>query len=160
MAEAAPTGEGGDLRDVLKPERILCHARLSSKKQLLQALAELLSADLPGMAPSAVLNSLVERERVSNTGLGNGVALPHGRMGNLDQPLAAFIHLSRGIDYDAPDGKQVDLVLAMAVPEATGGHQLECLSRLGELLRDVQFSARLRHQVRAEQFYALLTDAA
>lgn len=163
MIETAPH-DGGDspaatLPEMLKPERILCGARLSSKKKLLQTLADLLSAEQRGLDPNAVLNSLQARERLSNTGLGNGIALPHGRLAGLNQPLAAFIHLSRGIDYDAPDGKPVDLVFAMVVPENAKERSLECLPRLGELLRDVKFSARLRNQARAERIYTVLTEA-
>ena len=162
MAETASNDSGArqvELPQVLRPERILCGIQLNSKKQLLQALAQLLSVDQADLDPNSVLNCLLERERVSNTGLGNGVALPHGRLAYLDQPLAAFIRMSRGIDYGASDGKPVDLLFAMVVPEHTQSHHLECLSRVGELLRDVKFSARLRNLVRPERIYTVLTEA-
>lgn len=163
MIEAAPHNSGASpettLPEMLKPERIMCGVRLSSKKKLLQTLADLLSAEQRGLDPNAVLNSLLVRERLSNTGLGNGVALPHGRLAGLNQPLAAFIHMSKGVDYDASDGKPVDLVFAMVVPENAKERFLECLPCLGELLRDVKFSAQLRNQVRAEHIYTVLTEA-
>ena len=141
----------------LKPDRVRCEVPLGSKKQLLEALVELLITDSPDMDPNSVLNCMYARERVGSTGLCNGVALPHGRLANQEHPVAAFIQLTKGIDYDAPDGLQVDLAFAMVIPAETNGEHRACLSRFGDKLRDVDFSARLRGIKDPAHIYTLLT---
>ncbi len=141
----------------LKPDRVRCEVPLSSKKQLLEALVKLLITDNPGMDPNAVLNCMYARERVSSTGLCNGVALPHGQLPNQEHPVAAFIQLTKGINYDAPDGRQVDLAFAMVIPTEANGEYQVCLSGFGDKLRNADFSAQLRSIKDPAHIYTLLT---
>ena len=146
-----------EISDILTRERILCNVDLSSKKAALETLAGLIADAGNGVTGQEVLNSLFSRERLGGTGLGNGIALPHGRLKNSLSTTAAFIKLKRGVDYDASDRKPVDLIFALLVPEHSTEEHLQILARLAELFHKPEFLARLRRQKSSETIYELLT---
>jgi len=129
----------------IDPQRILCGAEVSSKKRSLEVLGGLFSTTDPTLKQEIVFDALLERERLGSTGLGRGIALPHARMAQITRAVGAFIHTTKGIDFDAIDGEPVDLAFAMLVPaEATDEH-LQLLSRLASLFGDTPFCDQLRH---------------
>jgi len=129
---------------LLNPARVACHQDSSSKKRSLELLSHLLSTALPAYSEGELFDSLVGRERLGSTGLGHGVALPHGRISGLEEPIAAFLTLKGGIDYDAIDQQPVDLLFALLVPEESTDEHLRILARLAAMFSDAELCARLR----------------
>jgi PTS system nitrogen regulatory IIA component len=143
--------------ELLTAERIACQEECSSKKRSLDRLGKLLADALPDFTDGEIFDSLIGRERLGSTGLGNGVALPHGRVQGLKQPIAALLVLSTGIDFDAIDGKPVDLLFALLVPEESTDEHLQILARLAEMFSDKKFCSELRHASSSEQCHKLIS---
>jgi PTS system nitrogen regulatory IIA component len=144
--------------ELLSPERIACQRACSSKKRSLELLSKLLADALPEFTDGEIFDSLIGRERLGSTGLGNGVALPHGRINGLREPMAALVVLSDGIDFDAIDSKPVDLLFALLVPQESTDEHLKILARLAEMFSDKQFCSELRHCENNEQCYKLIEN--
>jgi PTS system nitrogen regulatory IIA component len=146
------------LIDLLAPARVVAGVNLSSKKRLLEQLSALLAEDAGAEIERRVFDSLCTREKLGSTGLGHGVAIPHGRTSALPGAVGAFLRLSEPIDFGALDGKPVDLVFALAVPEHFSHQHLLLLSQLAEMFSDADFCARLRAAPDSATLYALLAD--
>jgi len=136
--------------DFLNSDRIRCGARLTSKKRVIELMSSLLSSGVPGLTQARVYNALLERERLGSTGLGHGVAIPHGRMDSIDAACGAFIQLESGVDFDAIDNRRVDLVFGLIVPQQATEQHLQLLAQLASLFSDEQFCARLREECSPE----------
>ena len=147
-----------EISDILARERVLCNANLSSKKAVLETLSGLIAGGDTSMTEQDVFNSLLSRERLGGTGLGNGIALPHGRLKNSFSTTAAFIKLTRGVDYDASDRKPVDLIFGLLVPEHSTDEHLRTLAQLAEMFDGPDFLEQLRRAKSSETIYQLLTD--
>ena len=145
-----------EISDILTRERILCNVDLSSKKAVLETLSGLIAGADNSATEQEVFNSLLTRERLGGTGLGKGIALPHGRLKNSFSTTAAFIKLKRGVDYDAPDRQPVDLIFALLVPEHSTDEHLRILAQLAEMFDRPDFPARLRRERSSEEIYELL----
>lgn len=145
-----------EISDILARERVLCNIDLSSKKAALEALSGLIAGADNGVTEQDVFNSLLSRERLGGTGLGNGIALPHGRLKNSFSTTAAFIKLKRGVDYDASDRQPVDLIFALLVPEDSTEEHLRILAQLAEMFDKADFLARLRRGKSSDAIYELL----
>lgn len=120
---------------LLPPANVLPDLAASSKKRLFEQVG-LLFENQHGVARGAVFESLFARERLGSTGLGQGVAIPHGRIKGLKEALGAFVRLSQPVAFDAPDGKPVNLVFALLVPEHATEKHLEILSELAQMFSD------------------------
>ena len=145
------------ISEILTSHRILCNVDLSSKKAVLETLSGLIAGTGSGLTGQEVFNSLLSRERLGGTGLGNGIALPHGRLKNGLSTIAAFIQLKQGVDYDAFDRQPVDLIFALLVPEQSTEEHLQVLAQLAEMFNKPEFLARLRREESNETIYNLLT---
>ena len=132
--------------ELLSPERVRCHERVASKKRALERAAELLSPAVPGMTRVEIFDALNARERLGSTGLGHGMALPHGRVAGVKSPTAACLTLDQPIDYDAPDRQRVDILFALLVPRACNDEHLRILSSLAEMFNDETLRNALREQ--------------
>ena len=130
--------------DFITETRIARALELSSKKRLLEALAQLLASEHPGLSPDTVFERLLERERLGSTGLGHGIALPHARVREVKEALGAFVTTAEGVDYDAMDGEAVDLAFALLVPEDATEEHLQLLAQLAGLFSDPKVRKRLR----------------
>jgi len=139
-------------------ERIGCCLEIASKKRILQHLGELLASGQPGLAPDAVFDRLLERERLGSTGLGHGIALPHARMPHVQQAVGAFIRLREGVDFDAVDDRPVDLAFALLVPQEATEEHLQLLARLATLFNDERFCEQLRQAQNTEQLLASIQE--
>ena len=118
-----------DLSDLIQPGAIIPALKASSKKQLLQILSEK-AAELTGLPEREVFETILQRERLGSTGVGNGVAIPHGRHASVKKAVGAFIRTQEPVAFDAPDGKPVSLLFILLVPENATGEHLEVLSQL------------------------------
>jgi PTS system nitrogen regulatory IIA component len=144
------------ISDLLTPDAVVPVLRATSKKQALQELARL-AAQSTGLAERAIFDVLLERERLGTTGVGRGIAIPHGKMKGLDRIHGMFARLEISIDYDAIDGDKVDLVFLLLAPEGAGADHLKALARVSRLLRDPAVCAKLRAAKDARALYAVLT---
>lgn len=140
-----------NVRELLTADRIACKGQASSKKRALEQISQLLSSAVPDLSSEAVFDSLVGRERLGSTGLGSGVAIPHGRTAATDTAIAAFIHLDQGIDFDAIDGDPVDILFALLVPDHYTDEHLEILASLAESFSNPGFCDQLRSCETPEQ---------
>jgi PTS system nitrogen regulatory IIA component len=145
-----------NISDLLVPEAVVAALKAQSKKQLLQELAAR-THGLTALPERRVFETLIERERLGTTGVGSGIAIPHGRMGEVTAITGLFARLDAPIDYDAVDSQPVDLVFMLLAPENAGADHLKALARVSRLLRDKQVCEKLRAAASAEALYAILT---
>jgi PTS system nitrogen regulatory IIA component len=146
-----------DIADLLSLEGVLPRLKAASKKQLLQELAQH-AATLSGLDERQIFEVLLERERLGTTGVGRGIAIPHGKFAKLERLIGVFARLEQPIGFDAVDDKPVDLVFLLLAPESAGADHLKALARISRLLRDETVCAKLRGSESREALYALLTD--
>ena len=146
-----------DLAKVIPVERVTVHQSASSKKRLLEQMAKLLAGPGDVLNCNAVAQTLIERERLGSTGIGHGVALPHGRVTGLDAPLGAFATLDSAVDFDAIDGQPVDLVFGLLVPSEATDEHLRILARLAAMFNDAGLRDALRKAGSREAVFDLLT---
>jgi len=143
------------LTDLVGPNAIIPALRVNSKKQLLQELAAK-AAELCGQGERTILETLQQRERLGSTGVGDGVAIPHGKLPKLTKLFGLFARLERGVDFEALDSQPVDLVFLLLAPEAAGADHLKALARVARLLREPDVVRKLRDSRDAEALYAVL----
>lgn len=146
------------LLDLLSPARVRANVPVSGKKRLLEQLSSLLAAGADGEGERGIFDSLCGRERLGSTGLGHGVAIPHGRSARLANACGAFLRLSEPVDFNSPDGQPVDLVFALVVPEHFAQQHLMLLANLAEMFGEEGFRQRLRQAPDSAALYALLGD--
>src|SRR5580658_5563620 len=148
-----------EIEDLLSsPAQVLPRLKASSKKQALQELARR-AGELTGVHERAIFDVLVERERLGTTGVGNGIAIPHGKLASLTRIYGLFARLEKPIDFDSIDEQPVDLIFLLLAPESAGADHLKALARISRLLRDKATCEKLRGTDSAEGLYALLTDS-
>jgi len=140
---------------ILPAEQVLVAVDATSKKRAFEE-AGLLFEALHGLNRALVTDSLFARERLGSTGLGHGVAIPHGRIKGLKQPLAAVFQLAQPIGFDAPDEQPVSLLIFLLVPEASTQKHLEILSEIAELLSDGGLRERMKFSLDATALHQLI----
>lgn len=143
--------------DLITPHAILQNLKAGNKKQALQELARKAS-ELTGQHERAIFDVLLERERLGTTGVGHGIAIPHGKLSSLDRVHGVFARLERPIDFDAIDEQPVDLIFLLLAPEQAGADHLKALARVSRLLRDQSMCEKLRGAESGDAIYALLTQ--
>ena len=146
-----------EITDLLTPDAVIANFKVTSKKQALQELAKQ-AAELTGLHERAILDVLVEREKLGTTGVGNGIAIPHGKLPALDGLHGIFARLDTPVDFQAIDEQPVDLIFLLLAPESAGADHLKALARISRLLRDEGVCEKLRGTDQDEALYALLTD--
>ena len=147
-----------EINDLLVPEGVVADLKATSKKQALQDLAKR-AAEVSGLHVRAIFDVLMERERLGTTGVGNGIAIPHGKLPNLERLHGLFARLENPIDFQAIDERPVDLIFVLLAPETAGADHLKALARISRLLRDQTVCEKLRGTDNAEALYAILTAA-
>ena len=144
------------LSSILPVAQVLVGVEATSKKRAFEE-AGLLFENLHDLSRALVTDSLFARERLGSTGLGHGVAIPHGRIKGLKSPMAAVFQLAQPIGFDAPDEQPVNLLIFLLVPEAATQKHLEILSEIAELLSDADMRQRLTSTTDAVDLHSLLT---
>ena len=145
------------ISEILAPERVACGIDCRSKKAALETVSELIAGADDGLKAGEVFDSLFARERLGSTGLGEGVALPHGRRRSGARTIGAFVRLQSPVDFDAIDRRPVDLLFALLVPEACTNEHLQILAKLAERFSDQDFLAKVRAAASSAEIYELLT---
>jgi PTS system nitrogen regulatory IIA component len=143
------------LNDLVAPNAIIPALKVNSKKQAIQELAAR-AAELTGESERTIFEILQQREKLGSTGVGNGIAIPHGKLPKLDKLFGLFARLERPVDFEALDGQPVDLVFLLLAPEAAGADHLKALARVARLLRDPEVARKLRDCRGTEALYAVL----
>lgn len=148
-----------DLGDLISPDDVIPAIRSSSKRQLLQDLAERASAKT-GISGRQIFDTLLQRERLGSTGVGNGIAIPHGKLAELKHITGVFARLDKPIDFEALDDQPVDIVFLLLAPEGAGADHLKALARIARVMREPETIEKLRNSADAAAIYALLTETA
>ena len=143
--------------DLIVPEAILPVLKVNTKKQALQELSER-AADVSGLVAREVFDALLQRERLGSTGIGNGIAIPHGKLAKATSIFGIFARLDKPIDFGALDGAPVDLFFLLIAPDSVGADHLKALARVARVLRDPGVTAKLRATRDAAGLYAILTQ--
>ncbi|NLR98747.1 PTS IIA-like nitrogen-regulatory protein PtsN [Rhizobium sp. AC27/96] len=145
------------LADLLHQDAIIPALRANSKKQLLQELAAKASK-LTGLPEREIFDVVLQRERLGSTGVGNGIAIPHGKLASIKSIAGIFARLEAPVDFEALDDQPVDLVFLLLAPEGAGADHLKALSRIARVLRDQDLVAKLRATDSASAIYAFLNE--
>ena len=146
-----------EIVDLLAANAVLPRLRPTNKKQMLQELARR-AAEITGEPERAIFDVVLERERLGTTGVGAGIAIPHGKLPGLRRLYGVFARLETPIDYEAVDGQPVDLIFLLLAPNGAGADHLKALARVSRLLRDRGVCDKLRGSDSGEAIYALLTE--
>jgi nitrogen PTS system EIIA component len=141
----------------LTPDCVIPSLKAGSKKQVLQELARK-AADLTGQDESVIFDVLLERERLGTTGIGHGIAIPHGKIPALDRVYGVFARLERPIDFDSIDEQPVDLVFLLLAPSDCGADHLKALAKVSRLLRDRMLCEKMRGSTGADAIFALMNQ--
>ena len=145
------------LTEILSAERVVSGTAVTSKKKALEELSNLLASGAANLGSHEVFNSLTSREKLGSTGLGHGVAIPHGRVAGVDRSVGAFMRLKHPVDYDSHDGNPVDLIFGLLVPQTATEAHLQQLAAVAEMFSDDAFCAKLRGAQDNASLYALLS---
>jgi nitrogen PTS system EIIA component len=148
-----------DLSDLIRPEAILPSLKANSKKQALQAIAEKAAA-MTGVQEKDIFETLVKREKLGSTGVGGGIAIPHGKLKGLDSIFGLFARMPKPIDFEALDDHPVDLIFLLLAPEGAGADHLKALARVARLFREPGVVVKLRGSSDTSALFAVLTEGA
>jgi PTS system nitrogen regulatory IIA component len=148
-----------EIAELLDTESVIARLPATSKKQALQELAKR-AAQITGLHERTIFDVLLERERLGTTGVGNGIAIPHGKLPELNRLYGLFARLEKPIDFEAVDDRPVDLIFLLLAPEGAGADHLKALARVSRLLRDRTICEKLRGSDESEALYSLLTEPA
>lgn len=147
-----------DLSDLIEVPAILPTLKANSKKQLLQLLAEKAS-EVTGLPEREIFDTILQRERLGSTGVGNGIAIPHGKLPGIKAITGVFARLDHAVEFEALDDQPVDLVFLLLAPEGAGADHLKALSRIARVLRDSETVAKIRGTRDAAAIHAFLATA-
>lgn len=136
-----------------------CAVLFKSKKRILQYISELAHKKFPEVPAQDILDSLLSREKLGSTGIGNGIALPHGRLHGVTKSVAIFLVTKAPLDYDAIDNHDVDIFCALLIPEENSQEHLPTLSEIATMLSDKPFVKKIRHSTSNEELFSLIMAA-
>ncbi|NQV57532.1 MAG: PTS IIA-like nitrogen regulatory protein PtsN [Rhodospirillales bacterium] len=146
-----------EINDLIKPESVIANLKVTSKKQALQELSKKIS-EVAGKDERVIFELLLEREKLGTTGVGDGIAIPHGKLNSLENLFGLFARLERPVDFESIDERPVDLIFLLLAPESAGADHLKALALVSRLLRDKSVCDKLRGSDTSEALYSLLTE--
>ena len=146
-----------DLSDLIEVSAVMPALKANSKKQLLQLLAEK-AASVTGLSEREVFDTILQRERLGSTGVGNGIAIPHGKLPGISRITGIFARLENPVDFEALDDQPVDLVFLLLAPEGAGADHLKALSRIARVLRDSDIVGKIRGTKDAAAIHTFLSQ--
>jgi len=146
-----------EIADLLSPDAVVAHLKAANKKQVLQEMAHR-AAQLTRLPERRIFDTLLEREKLGSTGMGQVIAIPHGRVSGIQKMTGLFAQIYHPVDFDAMDDQPVDLVFLLLAPEDAGADHLKALARVSRLLRNQGVCEKLRGAPQAATLYALLTE--
>ena len=143
------------LTELVAPNAVIPALKANTKKKVIQELAAR-AAKLSGQGDRAILEVLLQREKLGSTGVGNGVAIPHGKLPKLERLFGMFARLEKPVDFESMDGQPVDLIFLLLAPENAGADHLKALAKVARLLRDPDVARKLRDSRDADAIYNAL----
>jgi PTS system nitrogen regulatory IIA component len=146
-----------EIADLVGPGSVIANLKAGSKKQALQDLAAR-AAELTGLPEREIFDTIIEREHLGTTGVGQGIAIPHGKLASLERLYGLFARLDKAIDFEAIDDQPVDLIFLLLAPESAGADHLKALAKVSRLLRDKAVCEKLRGSDGRDALYALLIE--
>ncbi|MBT6094792.1 MAG: PTS IIA-like nitrogen regulatory protein PtsN [Rhodospirillaceae bacterium] len=146
-----------EITDLISSDTVVANLHATSKKQVLQELSRR-AADITGEHERAIFEVLMERERLGTTGVGSGIAIPHGKLQSLERLHGLFARLEQPVDFQAIDERPVDLIFLLLAPESAGADHLKALARVSRVLRDGKVCEKLRGTDTSEALFAILTE--
>lgn len=146
-----------DLTDLIEASAVMPALKANSKKQLLQLLAEK-ATKATGIPEREIFDTILQRERLGSTGVGNGIAIPHGKLAGVRQITGVFARLENPVDFEALDDQPVDLVFLLLAPEGAGADHLKALSRIARVLRNADTVAKIRGTKDAAAIHSFLSE--
>lgn len=146
-----------ELNDILSVDAVVAQLNASSKKRLLQEIAQK-AESVYNLPSKEIFNAIQERELLGPTGMGNGVAIPHARLACMDTVKGIFVRLEKPVDYEAVDRQPVDLVFALFAPKGAGADHLKALARVSRMLRDSDICSKLRSSEDPSALFAIMTE--
>lgn len=144
------------LSELITPEAVVHSLKGATKKHVLMELSDRAGL-ISGLQPREIFDALLQRERLGSTGIGEGIAIPHGKLANAKAIFGLFARLAKPIDFGALDGIPVDLICLLIAPEGAGADHLKALARMARVLRDPRITAKLRCARDNSGLYAVLT---
>lgn len=145
------------IASLLSPDNVVASLDASSKKRVFEQIG-LMFENHHGLALSVVYDALFAREKLGSTGLGQGIAIPHGRIKGLKTPVGGFVRVSTPVQFDAPDGQPVSLIFVLLVPEAANEQHLQLLSELAQMFSDRSFREQLATAPDAPALHSLFVN--
>ena len=146
------------IMDILVKEAVVLDLVSTAKDETLREMSEALATAEPSIRADRLLDVLVERESLQSTGIGEGVAIPHGKMAGLDRLMASFARSQKGIDFDSIDGQPTQLFFLLVVPEHSGGQHLKALARISRFFRDAEFRKKLENATSTEDIFSAIEE--
>lgn len=144
------------LTDILTKGLVLPDLQARNKRTVMEELCQALAKERPELAPAALMEVLLERERLGSTGIGDGIAIPHGKLHNLGDLLLAFGRSQAGVDFDSLDGKPAHLFFLVVAPENSAGVHLKALARISRLLKSNAVRKELMQAKDAEEIFRII----
>jgi len=148
-----------DIAEIFSQQNVQLDEQAGSKKRALEIVGEMIARSDSSLTSLGVFDALLARERLGSTGLGHGVAIPHGRIPGMEATVGVFVRLDQGVDFDAPDKQPVDLLFGLLVPEQSTDEHLQILSHLAERFSDTAVRDSLRAAASAEDVVRLLVKS-
>jgi PTS system nitrogen regulatory IIA component len=146
-----------EIKDILHPDCTLCAVQGTSKKRVLELISQIANQYLIDIDQATILSSLTCREKMGSTGIGNGIALPHGRLHDLENVIAILVTSEKPIDYDAIDNTPVDIFFAILVPENKASEHLSTLSTIATKLNNKEILSRMRKATTDQELFEAIT---
>lgn len=146
------------ITDMFKKEYIIEALKAKSKRAVLAELSEIFTRDHAGIHPEAMIEVLLEREKLGSTGIGDGIAIPHGKLKGLDSLVISFGRSREGIDFDSIDGRPAHIFFLLMAPESSTGQHLKALAKISRMLKDPEFRNDLLSADNAEELYRKIAD--
>jgi PTS system nitrogen regulatory IIA component len=146
------------IMDILVKEAVVLDLVSTAKDETLREMSEALATAESSIRADRLLDVLVERESLQSTGIGEGVAIPHGKMAGLDRLMASFARSQKGIDFDSIDGQPTQLFFLLVVPEHSGGQHLKALARISRFFRDAEFRKKLENATSTEDIFSAIEE--
>jgi len=146
------------LSEIFRPEHVLSDLKAHDKKGVLEELSQIITEQEPSLTRGPLLQVLLERERLGSTGIGDGIALPHGKLKSVDKLLISFGRSLEGLDFDAIDEQPAYLFFLLLAPENSAGIHLKALAKISRMLKDGNFRRQLMGAKSREEIYGLIID--
>jgi PTS system nitrogen regulatory IIA component len=146
------------IMDILVRDAVILDLKSQGKRETLQEMASALAAAESGLEADRLLEVLLDREALQSTGIGEGVAIPHGKMAGLPRLVASFARSRAGVDFDSIDGQPTELFFLLVVPEHSGGQHLKALARISRFFRDASFRKALAEAETLEDVFRAIEE--